>query len=247
MVAYWHPGRKQVRLLELSPFARGVGEGTIAFEGDVATAAYDLHQTGGRRDLRLRFAFDGPDTFRETLSEVTGPGRVAALNELDHVRSRPPATPRPRTVEGAKPSEHLKALVPLLGRTWEAGGAVPTCSTVEWVPLADAVYVRVVSPGKDAQPAHVLDAYVYHHTGTKRIRCLALSDRGGVYEGDVTSLDGGLQLDVKGNEGDKVLEHVVRFDLEKDGTMRHRLWSATGAERTLVLDVRHKQLAPKGD
>ena len=249
---YWHPGRKHVRLLGMEPVARGVAEGTINFEGDTADGVLDLHQAGGLRKLSLRWAFDGPDRYRDTLLEATGPGVYTTLVELDHVRSKPPATPRPRTVEGEKPSERLKALEPLLGRTWEAeggwagGDALHARSTFEWVPLADAIYVRVLAPGKDGE--HLLDAYLYHHTGANVLRCLALSNRGGVYEGDVTALDGGvLQLDLRGYEGDRVVPYVVRFDFEKDGTLHQRVWSLKAAERTLLLDVHHKKLEPKRD
>jgi hypothetical protein len=115
---------------------------------------------------------------------------------------------------------------------------------------------RVLAPGSQASlPAgiepfrwkrhgrHELDAYFYHHTGTNALRCLALSNRGGLYEGDLTVLDGGaLQLDLKGYEGDRVVSHVARFDFEQDGTLRHRVWSLHGTERTLMLDVHHKEL-----
>lgn len=236
-VFYWHPAHKQVRGLGVSPFARGVSEGTITFEGETAEGVFDLHQTGGRRGMGLRWAFDGPDKYRETLLERSGPGGLKPLVEWEHVRSKPPATPRPRTVEGAKPSDRLDALGPLLGHTWEADRSR---ATIEWVPLADAVYARVV--GKDGE--HLLDAYVYHHTGADVLRCLALSRRGGVYEGDLAVLDGGaLQLDLKGSEGDR---RVVRFDFEKDGAVRQRDWSLTGTDRTLLLDVHHRKLPARG-
>jgi hypothetical protein len=249
-VFYWHPGRKQVRLLGLSPFARGVSEGTIKFEGETADGVFDLYQTGGRRNMGLRWAFDGPDKYRDTLLEATGPDGLKPLVELEQVRSTPPAAPRPRTVEGGKPSERLKAFEPLLGHTWEAkgewagGDAFRARTAFEWVPLADAIYVRVV--GREGE--HLLDAYVYHHTGAKVLRCLALSNRGGVYEGDVTVLDGGApQLDLRGYEGDRRVQNVVRLDFEKDGAVRQRVWSVKGAERTLMLDVHHKKLGPKSD
>jgi hypothetical protein len=67
-----------------------------------------------------------------------------------------------------------------------------------------------------------------------------------VYEGYLTVLDGGaLQLDLKGYEGDRVVPHIVRFDFEQDGTLRHRVWSLNGTERKLMLDVHHKELEPK--
>ena len=246
-VFYWHPGRKQVCLLGVSPVMRGVSEGTIKFEGDTADGVFDIHQDRGRRKTALRWAFDGPDKFRDTLLEATGPVGYQTLAEWDHVRVKPPAVPRPRAVEGVKPSERLKPLEPLLGRTWESrSDALSVQSKFEWVPLADAVYARVVSPAKDGE--HLLDAYLYHHTGAKVLRCLALSNRGGVYEGDITVRDGGaLELDVKGYEGGREVRHVVRFDFEKDGTLRQRVWSLKGTERTPTLDIHHKKLQPKKD
>ena len=93
---------------------------------------------------------------------------------------------------------------------------------------------------------HLLDAFFYHHTGTGALRCLALSSRGGVYEGDLTVLEGGaLQLDLKGYEGDQVVPRVVRFDLEPDGTLRNRIWSLEGTDRRLLLDVHHERVEPQ--
>jgi len=254
-VFYWHPGRKQVCLLGLSPFARGVSEGTIKFEGETADAVFDLYQTGGRRKMGLRWTFDGPNKYHATLLEATGPDGLKPMNEWDFVRSKPPTATRPRTAEGApKPSKRLKVLESLLGRTWEArgdwatGDAFHIQSTFEWVPYAEGIYARVLAPSKEGEPRHLLDAYFYHHTGTDALRCLALSNRGGVYEGDLTVLDGGaLQIDLKGYEGDQVVPHVVRFDFEQEGTLRHRVWSLKGTERTLMLDVHHKELEPKKD
>jgi hypothetical protein len=238
-VYYWHPGRKQVRMLGVSPFDRGVSEGEIKFDGEKAEGVFDLHQTRGLRKMGRRWAFDGHDKYRDTLMESSGRDGLQPLVEFDLIRTKPPARPRPRAVDGAVLSKHLKPLEPLLGHTWEAtGDAFRT--VFEWVPLADAIYARVV--GMDGE--HLLDAYVYHHTGANALRCLALSHRGGVYEGDLTVLDGGaLQLEPKGYEGERVVRHVVRFDFEKDGTLRHRVWSARGADRTLLLDVHHKKLS----
>ncbi len=249
-VYYWHPGRKEVRLLGVSPFARGIFEGAMKFDGETAAADCDLFQIGDLRKIGVRWAFDGPDRYRETLLEATGPEGFKPLAELDNVRSEPPGVPRPRTVQGEEPSERLKALVPLLGHAWQAkgdratGGSVDTQTSFEWIPLADAIYVRVVAPGTDGK--HLLDAYFYHHTGANVLRCLALSDGGGVYEGDLTELDGGtLQIDLKGYEGDRVIPYVARLDFEKDGTLRHRVWSLNGTERTLLLDVQHQELETK--
>ena len=257
LVVYWHPGRKQVCLLSLHPdvpgIGPGVGEGTIRFEGETADAVYDLDQPRGRRKLNLRWAFDGPDKYHATLLEATGAAGFQPLVAWDYAR----VETRPRGAEAApKRSEHLKALEPLLGRTWEADGAAaaggpdasPIRTTFEWIPYADYVYARVLAPGKDGEPAHRLDAYFYRHAGTGALRCLALSDRGGVYEGDLTVPDAGaLQLDLEGHEGDRLVSLVVRLDFEKDGTLRHCAWSVEGTDRTLLLDAHHKALEPKND
>ena len=195
--------------------------------------------------MGTRWAFDGPDKYHDTLLEASGRDGLKTLVEFDHTRTKPPAKPRLRAVAGEKPSERMKALEPLLGHTWEAKGEwatkdpFRTQTIFEWVPLADAIYARVVVPDGE----HLLDAYFYHHTGAKALRCIVLSSRGGVYEGDVAALDGGaLQLDLKGHEGERGVQHVVRFDLEKDGTLRHRIWSLKGKERMLMLDVHQKKI-----
>jgi len=258
-VVYWHPGREQVRLLHLHRdvpgIGRGVGEGTIKFDGDTADAVYDLYQPGVRRKLRSRWTFNGPDKYHEILSESAGPAGFQPLVEWDRIRINKRSETRPPPAEEAlKPSQHLKVFKPLLARTWEAkgewatGDAFHIQTAVEWEPYVASVYARTFALTNDGEPTHLLDAYVYHHVGTNSLRCLALSNRGGVYEGDLTVLVGGaLQFDLKGYEGDRVVPHVVRFDFEQDGTQRHRVWSVMGTERTLILDVHHKKLEPKKD
>jgi hypothetical protein len=258
-VVYWHPGRKEVRSLELSTYAAGVAEGTVKFEGDASEAIVDMYQTGAHRNLKSRWTFHGPDKYHDELMETTtGPDGYFPLAAWDWFRVAPPATPRSRAVEGAKLPENLKAFEPLLGHTWEtmgettgewaAGGTLHVQSTFEWVPLANGIYGRTLAQRKDAEPTHLLDAYFYHHTGAGVLRCLALSNKGGVYEGDMTVLDdGALQLELKGYEGSRLVPKVVRFDFEQGGTLRHRVWSVEGAERTLMLDVQHSKLEPEQD
>jgi len=259
-VFYWHPGRKRVCLLGLSPFAAGVSEGSIKFEGKTADAVLDLFQSGGRRrQMGLRWDFVGSDKFHEVLLEANGSDGLEPLAEWDHVRSRTPES-RPRADKKApKLTEHLKAFEPLLGHTWNtrgawaAGGDFHIETTFEWVPLANAIYARTYALRGNGTPMHVLDLYFYHHTGTDRLRCLALATWGDwkdhgdwgegiscVYDGDVSVLNGGtLELDLKGYEGDRGASYVVRFDFEKDGALHDRIWSLDGAKRTLMLDVHH--------
>lgn len=243
-VYYWHPGRKRVCVWGASPYARSVSEGTIHFEGEAADGAMDLYQTGGNRKMGLRWTFDGPDRYRDTLLEDSGKG-FETLVEFDQVRSRTTAA---RTPERAAPehSDRLNALEPLWG-VWEAKGewaktsALHVQTTVEWVPYADAIYARVMALDAAGAPLHLLDAYVYHHTGANVLRCLALSNAGGVYEGDVAVLGGGVvQLALKGYEGEAVTQRLLRFDLERDGGVRNRAWIREGADP--VLDVQHTKV-----
>ena len=254
-VAYWHPGRKQLRILGWSPWKKGVSEGEVTVDGEASVAVIDQFETGAHRKLISRSVFDGPDKYHSALFEVVGAGDPSPLAEWDIVRYSTLTPIRPLTAqEAGKPSEHLKPLESLLGHSWvttgeakgeRAAGANFQC-TFEWIPLADAIYVCVLAHGKEREPEHLLDAYVFHHTGTGALRCLALSNRGGVYEGDVIALDGGaLQFELQGYEGDQVVPHVVRFDFEKDGTLRDRVWYLRGAERTLMLDVYLKQHEPE--
>lgn len=255
-VYYWHPAREQVCTLALDPFARGVAEGTIQFDGETAENVFDLYQTSGHRKLVMRWAFDGPDKYHEALFEPTGTGTgLVPMSAWDHVRSPTRTAPRAPTPEEApKPSERLKALEALLGPTWEAKGkwatgeAFHVQTVFQLIAGVDGIYASTLAPTHDGERLNLLDAYLYHHTGTGALRCLALSQRGGVYEGDVTVVEGGaLELHLKGYEGDRVVSHVVRFDFEGDGTLRNRIWSLAGTQRALLLDVHHAQLAPTKD
>lgn len=252
-VYYWHPGRKQVCMFGLSPFREGVSEGTIRFDGETADAVFDLYQTGDLRKMGLRWDFDGPDKYREILLEATGPEGLKPMNAWDHIRSWTLTASRPPTAgEAPKPSQRLRAFASLLGRTWAAEGewaggeAFDVRTVIELVPDVDGIYASVLAPTQDGEPAHLLDAYVYHHTGAGALRCLALSESGGVYEGDVKVLEGGaLQFDLNGYEAERVVPYVVRFDFEQAGALRSRFWSLSGTDRKLMLDVHFKQVAPK--
>jgi hypothetical protein len=251
-VVYWHPRRAQLCRFGISPYARGVMEGTIAFEGETAESVVDMHQTTGLRKLMSRWTFGGADMYHDELLESAGAAGYEPLAAWDRVRVASGVDDVPSPQE---PSAYLKALRPLLSRTWrtseEANQAGDTgerwdlLTTVEYVPYADGVYVRVAAPREGGEPAHVLDAYLYHHTGAGELRCLALSREGGVYEGAVTVGEGGaLQFDIKGYEGPRAVQLVGRLDLEGSETARHRLWSIGEGERTLIHDVRHQQVVP---
>ncbi|MBC7835866.1 MAG: hypothetical protein H7Y88_12320 [Phycisphaerales bacterium] len=204
--------------------------------------------------MATRWTFDGPDKYHDTLLEDTGTG-FKTLAEWDRFRVPTRSETSPRAEEALNPPEHLKAFEALLGRTWEAkigegdsgiGKAFHIQSTYEFVP--DYVSALVLAPSNDGEPTHLLDAYFYQRVGTGALRRLALSRLGGMYEGDLTVLDGGaLQLELTGYEGDRVVRLVARLAFEKDGTLHQRVWSREGAGRILSLDVHFKKLEPKND
>ncbi|MBC7773331.1 MAG: hypothetical protein H7210_12610 [Pyrinomonadaceae bacterium] len=269
-VMYWHPGRKEVRMLGLNPYNASVAEGSIKFDGKTADGVFDMYQSGVppvRRKLNSRWTFDGPDKYQDSLLEAGGAAEYVPLAAWDRVRVAPRAQARPPAGEEAsKVSEHLKVFQPFLGHTWNARGEVKADSrdgpgvafhietTFEWIPLASAIYARSFALRGNGEPTHVLDTYFYHHTGTDKLRCLALTNLGesgsGVYEGDVTVPDregvegsGGaaLQLDLKGYVGERALSYIVRIDVEKEGTLHQRVWplDAVTRDSTPMIDVHH--------
>jgi hypothetical protein len=258
-VLYWHPGLRQVRLLSLHEdipgVGRGVAEGTIRFDGETSDAVITLDQPRGRRRLGQRQAFEGPDKYREILLEDGGAG-LAPLNTLDFVRVKerfaaplPAAEPPVR----ALPAD-WKPFEPLVGGTWKAEGATdggsrfPIHSTFAWEPSLEVVIARASSLLAAGEAAPLLEAYIYRQVRDAGLRCLVLSQQGGVYEGDVTVVAGGaLQLDLKAYEGDRVAVLEVRFDIQDRGRLRTRVWSVEGAVQKLTLDVEHTHLEPKRD
>lgn len=250
-VYYRHPAGKQVRLFGLSPFADGVSEGTITFDGDAANAPFDLYQAGDiHRTMALRWTFDEVDRYRETLLEDPGDG-FAVLAAWDHVRSTS-LMPIPAVAEGAaRPSGPLELFESLLGHTWQAtvgcasGSALDIRTTFEWVPHCRAVYARTTAFDQAGESTHLLDAWVYYHTGRDAVRVLALSNAGGVHEGELTVLDDGgtWRFDLTSDEPRRATaSHIVRLDLEPGGTLRQRSWvDAPDADAQAILDLRHER------
>ena len=256
-VMYWHPGLGQVRVLSLHEdipgVGRGVAEGTIRFEGETTEAVLDLDQPRGRRRLGSRQSFEGPDKYHEVLLEDGGSG-LQPLNSWDFVRdeARSPTPPPAAQPAPLELPERWKPFEALVGSTWEStgdsagGGALRIRSTFEWVPSLEVVVARAHALDGQGQATHRLDAYLFRDVRTEALRCLALTDRGGVYEGELTVRDeGALQLDLTFYEGQRGVPHVAQFDLEDEGRLRTRAWSLDGGARTLVLDVAHERLEPR--
>jgi len=242
-VVYWHPGFGQVRTLG----GDGAGAGTIEFDGELATASVELSQRGAPRKLMARYAFAGPDRYRETLLEDLGAAGFAVLTQWDYARSLEPSKSRRSDVAGDRDlPDWFEPLAPLLRGAWESGReradgrSDRTRSTFEWIPWCGAIHVRSVAPSEDGETALLLDAWLYRHAASPELRCLALTSSGGVYEGRVAvERDGALQLDLQAYEDGQVGARVVRLDPDPDGTLRERVWRVESGARTLLLDTRH--------
>lgn len=253
-VVYWNPGQKQIRLLSMHPdvpgVGRGVGDGTITFVGDTLEATVDLYQARGPRKLRWLSIFEGPDNFHTTLLEANGSEVYRPLTAWNYARvdeSFVNTTAIPEQALGL--SKELSVLESIIGHTWDADGKresgqeLHIQSTFEYVPLAEYVYGRTVGVADNGTSTHLLDLYFYHDVGTDALRCLALSEDGGVHEGDVTAPEAGaLQIDVRGYENGDAIARVIRFDYKDDSTLRQRVWSLDGNGRTLVLDLLHNKI-----
>lgn len=245
-VVYWHPGRQRVCLLGFSCYARGVTEAEIRFGDETVQFDIDLHQVQARRTLRSVWTFQGPDTYHATLLErQPGPTTDFQLMvEWDFHRRQSPVPPRSLAVAGADaPSYRLSPLQPLLGR-WENradaanADALPMRTVFEWMPLADVIHARVITPSPTGD-VPLLDVFLYHHTGREALRCFAVSNRGSVYEGDVQVLDGGgVQIDLQGHDGQQALAYTVRLDFAAAAALHCRIWRLDGTERRLELDRR---------
>lgn len=250
MLYYWHPGRQQVCLLGLHPdipgIGRGISSGTIVFGEDTVTTTHDLYQPGNPADkprkMGGRWVFENPDAYHEELLEDSGNGFVS-LAEWNYVRSVDRNDRRAPAVDSAqKISKNLKIFEPLIGH-WTTPsesaieGIIEFQSTFEWVEYLDVMTLGITGQTKDDTSTHVFDAYLYHHVGTDSLHCLALSASGGVYEGDVSTLDdGAIQLKLTGYERNQKREYMVQLDPGLDGAMRQRVWSIAGGGHTLLHD-----------
>lgn len=270
-VMYWHPGRKEIRAWGINPFSRSVFDGVTTVKVGKIEFVADLYQVGNLRKVTFETQFDGPDKHFFRLFEEIAPGTKTQMFELVYHRAQaitPVAVPAEENAP--KPSQFTQQLVSKLAGAWQSTGKLSGAwlteagpadagrvslveSTFEWIPYADGMYASITtSPADGGESSHVLDIYLYHHTGRGVLRCLALSNRGqtgGVYEGDVTILDGGsLQFDLNGYEGDQVIPHTARIDFNDERTVHTQIWTtasgdnADASDRMLVLDLQHKRV-----
>jgi hypothetical protein len=255
-IYYWHPGLEQIRVLSLHPdipgIGRGVAEGSIEFDGRTLTGQADLYQTGRQkptyRRLAHRWTFNGPDRYHEVLLENSGRG-YQTLAEWDYVRTeKQPSTQIDPEADAPLPSENLTSLVPLLGQ-WESLNEQGherddhTRLNFEWAEYLDLIAVRLDSADHEETDDPLCDAYLFHHVGTNTLRCLALTRSGLVYEGDITQrTDGSLQCELTCIQDDLETKAIARLEIERDGSLRVRIWTAPDEDRPLIHDARYQRV-----
>lgn len=184
------------------------------------------------------------------------------LADWEYNRAGPSEKNVPPVVEPAfERTKYLQAFEPMVGHTWEStidgklvgasAGPMRIESTIEWLPQSEAFYLRVVWPQNDdvaiddvaddadvREPLHLFDVNVYHHPGTKNLRCLALSANGGVHECEVVVLDdGSFEFKLVSYEAGQSIERVVQVDLQSKSSIRARIWTLQDAQRTLTAEI----------
>ncbi len=235
---YWHPVRKEVRSLTVTPYSRGTGEGAIVFDGKSASGEYDMFQSREPRNLAVRWTFEGPDLYRDSLLERTARG-VEPLMEWRRIRvSDGEKIAMPARAKPPKPSTLLKPLTGLLG-VWESsdkGGRME----FRYIPDADMIIGRLTTIDVKKRQL-VTDLYFYHHTGKGKLRWLGLSvdpqTRGAVVtEGDVTPAGGRkLNFDFKDHRDSGTTDGKQSIEFDPRRTLRYRVWpSASGNHKPTI-------------
>lgn len=244
-VIYWHPGEQQLRMLAIS---RGglVWQGPVRLEnGEARFDGTLFYPDEPKRDLHLRWTFDSSDSYVAAFSESL-PGRPTPvpLATWEYARLAPDAPPHGAVPTFQPvPARYLAPLDHLLGRAWQAllerpdKGPLDIELAVSWITHTEAAHARISTSGADS--VFLLDAYLFYHPGSKSLRCLALTQDEGLYEGAVSEDgDGGLLFRLTRYVGEQETPLTVRLQLAEDHTLRASITEASDAERTVVFQPR---------
>lgn len=182
-IIYWHPMRKEIRMLGISPMWRGVREGVVTAKGGKLSGTIDLYQTVGTRRLGWSLEPQGANTFFEALASENPAGKMERFVDWTFERNKS-ITPMVYPKKGTKiePSAEMMGVRDLVTeRKHPDGGSV----SFVYVPYADAIYFSSSTPAKDGRKAGSEHGLIYYHTGAKERRYFAISSSGEVSEGTV--------------------------------------------------------------
>ncbi len=198
IVYYWHPIKKQIHLLGMSPYASGIQRGTIDFDGKTGTAIISLAQTSGLRKMKTQWKFDDEDRYRETLLETDSSGKEFELVSFVHHRSKETHDPASQDPASSIPVE-WEGFRSLLGKEWIGrfeGAQAPSIQTsFQWIPKANFLYGMVQNEPSRGGNIHI---YLYRDTETKSLRCLALQADSSVFDGEIRPINlGNVQADMR--------------------------------------------------
>ena len=250
-VLYWHPGRRAF-VMQVFLWEGMYGEGVVTPREDGMRYEYELfYPSQPRRDLVLDWTFDGPDALRMVLTEDIGRQEPVELAQWDYGRAES-ITPAPASaLDPPEPVRQLSALARLVGHEWEGeigssgGSARRVRATFEWIPYIEVVYARVDEITQNESEDRVMDVYIYHHTGTGRLRCLALSSAGGVHEGQIEVRgDGSLGIEWTDYVGDRADRHSARIEFEDELVLRYRDGLGDSGDGDVKVDGRFVRRKP---
>lgn len=245
VVYYWDPQERNIRFLGVSPFASGINEGTIEFDGNSATANSTLTQTSGRRVMQTRWSFQSDSLYQETLLEKDSSGKFTELVAFQHHRVK--RRDDPSAIDAArhevpKPFASIKFLI---GKPWNGtiGDQQRSFQTsVNWLPIANCIHATIneTTSGKSVEFAN---AYLYHEHNAETLRCLIVCANSDICEGDLREISKGkiqLTFDGRSNTGSRQLESLI--EQMSDGSLQQKIQSSSTSNPKDLLLKHHRGL-----
>lgn len=243
VVYYWDPQERRIRLLGVSPFASGISQGTIEFDGDSATANSTLTQTYGRRVMQTRWSFQSDSLYQETLLEKDSSGKFTELVAFQHHRIKRREDPSAAEADRHEIPEPFASIKFLIGKPWN--GTIRDQqrtfqTSVNWLPIANCIHVTIkeTTSGKSVEFAN---AYLYHEHKAENLRCLAVFANADIYEGDLSEISKvkiQLKLDVHSHKGSWQLESLV--EQTSDGSLQQKIPSSSTSNSKDLLLKHHR-------
>lgn len=243
VVYYWDSQQRRIRLLGVSPFAGGISQGTIEFDGDSATTNFTLTQTSGRRVMQARWSFQGDSLYQETLLEKDSSGKFTELVAFQHHRIKrrddPPAVDAVRH----EIPESFASIKFLIGKPWN--GTIEDQqrsfqSSVNWLPIANCIHatIKETTNGSSIEFAH---AYLYHEHKAKTLRCLIVCANSDTYEGNLSELSTGeVQLKLNGHHNGNSLQLESLIEQIADGSLQQNIQSSATSNASDLL-LKHQR------
>lgn len=245
IVYYWQPDEKRVRFLGISPYASGINQGTIEFDGQKAIANSRLAQTRGTRDFQTHWQFKNADCYQETLLEKDSTGKLTELVSFEHIRE--PVHANLNAKVAATPAamrDELSGLRVLLGDAWEgqmdSRPHVSLRTSIDWIPHANFLLGRVSKKSDGDASAEFVSFFVYFDVESKSARCLCLTSAGNVYAGEIPEAkDGRVQVVLQSNSSDENKIVKTAIEATDPNHLLQQVQTSRGKKESLSTTIRH--------